>query len=136
MDTTIDLKKQLVKACKDLKNIDMMDKHRVDAYKTVVELSKEITKLDSKFEFDDTILINFKSFKPDGSKDVSPKVLWPKLSDEDAEQFGELEKHLEKLTALAVKITVKRLPREPQESPLFGQIISATVEKLIALEKH
>lgn len=130
MSSIIELKSKLVEAWRDLKNDKLDAENRKAAYADVVTISDEVSKLDSKFNMNTEMLEKYKEFK---SKKVIPRVLWPKYKDD--KQFAELESHLEKLTVLAVHITKKRLPREPQDSQLFGMIISATTDKLIALEK-
>jgi len=131
MSSIVELKLKLVKAWRDLKNTQLPKDLRSMAYADVVNISEEVSKLDPKFKMSIEKLGEYKEFK---SVEIVPRIVWPELTDD--EQFGELEDHLEKLTALAVKITKKRLPREPQDSQLFGMIISATTDKLIALEKH
>lgn len=131
MSGIIELKSKLVKAWRDLKNDKLDADNRKAAYADVVTISDEVMKLDPKFKMNIEMLEKYKEFK---SKEVVPRVLWPKYDGD--KQFVELENHLEKLTALAVHITKKRLPRELQDSQLFGMIVSATTDKLIALEKH
>lgn len=131
MSIIVELKSKLVKAWRDLKNDKLDAENRKAAYADIITFSDEVSKLDSNFKMSIEMLGKYKEFK---SKEVVPRVLWPKYNDNI--QLAELENHLDKLTSLAVHITKKRLPREPQDSPMFGAIISATVDKLIALEKH
>jgi len=129
MPNIVKLKSRLVKDWRDLKNDKLATDSRKAAYASIIVLSDEISELDSNFKMNTEMLKKYKEFS---SKEIIPRVLWPEYD----EIFGvDLEIHLEKLTALAVKITKKRLPREPQDSQLFGMVVSSTTDKLIALEE-
>lgn len=135
MSELIDLKAKLVKAWRDLKNDKLPKTLRCMAYAEIINTSEQVIKLDSKFKMNTEKLGEYKEFK---STEIVERVVWPDgdlIGIEDAE-FEVLENHFDKLTALAVKITKKRLPREPQDSQLFGMVTSATTGQLIALEKH
>ena len=126
-----ELKTKLIQVWRDLKNKDLLDDHRSAAYADIVNLSEEITKLDNTFEMDTKMLEQYKPFK---SAEVKPRVQWPEYKDDS--EFKRLENQFYRLTTLAVKISHKRLPRMPQDSDKFGQIVNATTAHLIALSKH
>jgi len=125
------LQTKLVKALRDLKSDKLSTESRKNAYAEVVDTSDKLSELDSSFKMDQKVLEVYKKFK---SKEIVPRVLWPEYNGN--EQFKELEEHFDHLTALAVKITKKRLPREPQDSQLFGMIVSATLGHLINLQNR
>lgn len=130
MSNLIDLKSKLAKAWRDLKNNKFDTDIRKAAYADIVTISEQVTKLDPDFKMSTDKLEIYKEFK---SKDVILRVVWPKYDGNG--QFKELEKYFDHLTALAVKIVHRRLPREPQDSEKFGMIVSATTDKLIQLQK-
>jgi len=126
-----ELKTKLIQAWRDLKSTEFRDDVRKDAYADIVNISEEITKLDNTFEMDTKLLLTYDTFK---SAEVKPRVQWPEYKDDT--HYRDLENHFDKLTALAVKIAHKRLPRIPQDSDKFGTIVNATITHLIALEKN
>ena len=129
MKPTDELKTKLIKALRDLKNNTLDDNSRKAAYADVVNISEQIEKFDNTFKMDTRMLKNYKPFK---SAKVKPRVVWPELDSND--QFNGLEKCFDKLTSLAVKKVTERLPREPQDSQLFGMCVNATTGHLIQLQ--
>ena len=130
MNKTNELKTKLIKALRDLKSDKLSTESRKNAYAEVVDTSDKLSELDSSFKMDQKVLEKYKEFK---SKEIVPRVVWPEY--DVSEQFKELEEHFDHLTALALKIVQKRLPREPQDSEKFGMIVSATTGHLVALAK-
>ncbi len=127
----VQLKKDLVKAMRDLKDSNLYASARKDAYNNIISISGAISKLDDKFELDTTILENFKKYKPVDAKNISPKVVWYEYDGNG--QFKDLEEFFGKLTALSVKIVHNRLPQEKIDSDKFGTIVNATLGHLINL---
>lgn len=133
----VELQKKLIISWRDLKNEKLDDDKRKAAYADIIHFSDEISKVDPKFRMNVEMLETYKKFK---SGKIVPRVVWPKFENIDNPEehiMENIEKKFDQITNLAVHITKKRLPREPQDSQLFGMVVSATSGHLITLiDKH
>ena len=105
---------------------------RRDACKSIIELSKEIKKLDKTFEEFDFASSKYAEFIPKGyirESNVNWKTEYT-VEEETVDKIKLAAKMVENFEVQAVELTKQRLPNEPEDSQKFGMIVSAYTDKI------
>tara|TARA_R110002051_G_C8661911_1_gene489139 strand:- start:711 stop:1124 length:414 start_codon:yes stop_codon:yes gene_type:complete len=112
-----------------LKNDKSPKIDRRSACKMIIELSNEAKGLDPKFETIDMNNTQYSEFVPKTYKVVT-NVNW---GDIDKISISEQKASdlVDRLEAIAVEKTRKRLPNEAEDSQKFGMIVSAYTDKML-----
>lgn len=112
-------------------------KERIDAVTEANTLQEAICLIDKSFTPHNLSekypeLFTSQNSESQKSETKEPDVKWPEYK--ETPETKALEKSLEWYTALAVHITKKRHPKMPEDHNVFGQIVNAVTDKLIALQ--
>ena len=129
MTEMIDIMKNLKTQWGILKDEKKPKIDRRKACKLIIDLSNEAKGLDPKFETIDMNNTQYSEFVPSTYKVVS-NVNWGSI-DDISFQEQKASDLVDRLEAIAVEKTKKRLPNEVEDSQKFGMIVSAYTDKLL-----
>lgn len=130
-------KKMVLKDSWDvLKDEQESERKKTQAARAIVQIQKELQKLDPKFSPIDLSTTQYGPYLLDAPDDGKKSGGWPTLDEDGKKYMSHLGYMYGQYVALAVEIVRARSPDMEISSPnLFGQVVNATTTNLIQLAK-